>query len=195
MDLQGFKCGCVWLDGQTDRFLHLIGREEYFCAGINLFCVHIFGNFMPWCCVISLLHYLLSQINKIINRNRKVKNKMCVFENSSVFKHVGNTGHWFSFTTTQDKLTGENSFILNTEHKVNIQPCCLNVLSGCTAHMLHLTTLLWTTSATTTNKPLWFKFLSHFSLYILQILICLIVNQLPWATTALTTLSQETCLL
>lgn len=67
---------------------------------------------------------------------------MCVFENSSVFRHVGNTGHWSDFTTTQDKPTAENPFILDTEHKVNIQPCCLNVLSGHTAHTLHLTTLL-----------------------------------------------------
>ena len=154
----------------------------------------MFGNFMPWCWFISLLHCLLPQINKLINRNRKVKNKMCVFENSSVFRHVGNTGHWSDFTTTQDKLTAENSFILNTEHKVNIQPCCLNVLSGHTAHILHLTTLLWTSSATTTNKPLWFKFLSHFSLCTFQILWCLILNQLPWATTALTMLCLENCL-
>lgn len=67
---------------------------------------------------------------------------MCVFENSSLFRHVGSTGHCSDFTTTQDKLTAENSFILNTEHEVNIQPCCLNVLSGRTAHLLHLTTLL-----------------------------------------------------
>lgn len=88
-----------------------------------------------------------------------------MFEKHSVFRHVGNTGHWFDFTT-QDRLTAENSFIHNTEHKVNIQPCCLNVLSGHTALTLHLTIMLWPTSATTTNKPLWFKFLSHFSLYI-----------------------------
>lgn len=90
---------------------------------------------------------------------------MRVFENLSVFRHVGSTGHWFDFTT-QVGLTAENSFILNTEHKVNIQPCCLNVLSGHTAHILCLTVLLWTNSATTTNKPLRFEFLSHFSLYI-----------------------------
>lgn len=194
MDLQGFKCGYVWLDGQIDRFLHLIGREECFCAGINLFCVQIFWNFMPWCWLISLLHYLLSQINKLTDRNRKVKNKVRVFENSFVFRHVGNTGHWFDFTTTQDKLTAKNPFILNAEHKVNTQPCCLNVLSGHTAHILHLTTLLWTSSATATNKPLSFKFLSHFSLYIFQVLWCFILNQLPWAMTALTMLSLDNCL-
>lgn len=177
---------CAWMYS----FLHLIGREKSFYAGIKLFFVWIFENFMPWCWLISLLHYLLSQINELINRKIKVKNKMCVLENSSVFRHVGNTGHWFEFTTTQDKLTAENSFILNTEHKVNIQSCCLNVLSGHTAQILHLT-LLWTSSATTTNKPLWFKFLSHFSLYIFQILWCLILNQLPWDTTALTMLSVE----
>lgn len=191
MDLKGFKCGYVWLDEQIDKFLHLIRREEFFCSGINVFCVQIFGNFMPWSWLITLLHYLLSRINQLINGNRKVKNKMCVFENCSVSRHVGNTGHRSDFTTTQDKLTAENSFILNTEHKVNIQPCCLNVLSGLSAHILHLTTLLWTSSATATNKPLRFKFLSHFSLYIFQILWCLILNQLPWATTALTMLSRK----
>lgn len=90
---------------------------------------------------------------------------MRVFENHSVFRNVGSTGHWFDFTT-QDRLTAENSFILNTEHQVNIQPCCLNVLSGYTAHILHLIIMLWPSSATTTNKPLLVKFLSHFSLYI-----------------------------
>lgn len=142
---------CSWMVRLID-FLHLMWREQWVYAGINLFCVWISGNFVPWCCLVSLLNYLLSQINKLINRNRKVKNNMCVFENSSVFRHVGNTGHWFDFTTTREKLTAENSFILNTEHKVNIQPCCLNVLSGHTAHILHLTTLLWTSSARATNK-------------------------------------------